>query len=239
MDYNQNNNNITPINTLEQLPREMIIEILSRLSPQELSNVFATSKSLNDRFRPSFQHIIDQAYEEYMMPPERRDALMNTIEQEIQNVSNHIAGRAGMQPCLLSPEMTRAMGLNNFYTINGRAIYDLLLLYKWWDIYIDTNRLIDNNYLIRPDEFMIQLGLNPNQRLYRSQFDMFLGNHIDCQTPIIITPEIATVLNRERNDLNAYLSSPPTPAPGPFGLPGIGAFQGAMNVFANNPAFNF
>ena len=115
MDYNQNNNNnITPINTLEQLPRDMVIEILSRLSPRELLNVFETSKTLNDRFRSFFQHIIDPAYEEYMMPLESRDELMNTIEQEIYYVSKYITGRYTVQPCLLSSEMTRVMGLDNF-----------------------------------------------------------------------------------------------------------------------------
>ena len=215
MDYNQNNNNnnITPINTLEQLPNDMVIEILSRLSPRELLNVFETSKSLNDRFRPSLQHIIDQAYEEYMMPSKSRDALMNTIDQEIYNVSNYIAGRRRIKTCLLSPELTRAMGLENFYTINGWTIYGRDLIFEWWDIYINTNVPLYNNNFILPDELMVQLnpGLNPNQPLHRNQFYFLLKiHHIDCQTPIIITPEIVTALIRERRELDVYPSYHPT-----------------------------
>ena len=54
----------------------------------------------------------------------------------------------------------------------------------------------------------LDLGRNTNQPLPKNRFLGLLLRHVDCRTPIIITPEIATALNRERNDLDAYLSYP-------------------------------
>jgi hypothetical protein len=206
--------NPTTLGVLEALPDEMIVEILSKLTVPQLMAVFNTSASLNQRFRPHFEEAIQQAYQEYqnyLMPPVSMEALMIAINKEIEAVSNHLMQVAGFpmgftKVCLLSPEMTRAMNLDNFYKVGDRAVYTQGMALEWWAIYIRNNNL-KQGWMIVPDELMNSLmlpNLQPAQPFYTSRMFAFIRQHVNCDVPIIITPEISTALYRELEELRSF-----------------------------------
>lgn len=118
------------------------------------------------------------------------------------------------KPCLLSQQLTRAMDLGS----SCRAVYTEHMLQIWWSNYVMKEKLIflliddDGQNTtqvegIHPNEFMNSLfGTDSIAQQYDQPFDflsllMLIDNHIDHQTPITITSELATSLYREYQEL--------------------------------------
>ena len=221
---------------LEILPSDMVVEILNRLTVPELLTVFQTNAALNHRYRRLFEERI----KDYRLTIEALEAARPAVQQSIERaiasiMSYYLPGTGYLRACLLSPELTRVMGLGNFYKVGDRAIYTSFGLLLWWGIYIRRNGL-DILRTIQPDSLIDSLftltanqtGYQPGVPFPQSDLIRYLTSLIDCNTPIIITPEIVEALYQENYELGLMSEQQLAHRYGgriPLSLPGITPLQ--------------
>lgn len=189
--------------TIESLPNEMVVMVLSKLPLKHVLTVFETSFSVNQMFRPYFKNEITQAQRDHNTTVE---ALMKNIETEMEGVSRYLetVEPTILKPFLLSRQLTKIMGLGNFYVINGQAIYNWATLTLWWTIYARQGNL-SREGLIWPDELMNSLFNSNHQPFIHPVLMTLLREHVDRQTSIDMTPELASALYREQQELSSIL----------------------------------
>lgn len=106
-----------------------------------------------------------------------------------------------LKPVVISPELTRAMGLEDFYTVDGNAVYSPALLSLWWSNYIRENNL-SNGGLITPDLKMIQLFYE--SRPYRFvDLQKHLAGHINKLVNVNQDSQLLNDLTEEQESLLA------------------------------------
>lgn len=99
---------------------------------------------------------------------------MENIEK-VSTIFNRSMYGFGISPCLLTKTLTKAMNLTTFHNINGKAIYDSMAAFLWWESYIDLLPGVDNkeyNYHIYTDEFI--------KTTFRDDLKAAKVNNIDC-----------------------------------------------------------
>lgn len=114
--------NITPFE-LERLPRDMVIEVLNRMSIRDLLNTFETSKTLRNRYYPYLKTKINQAQLESEIEAVEYP-YMKKITKEHKCIDeyigyNQLLGCEYYRPLLLDTQISKLMGLGHLPKING------------------------------------------------------------------------------------------------------------------------
>ena len=181
------------------LPPELTFMILDNMSGPDLARLFSTNQTLRELYLPYYEEKIDLSNPEYVYPPESLAKFQERIDKEINLVTQMTKEGTGINPCILSLPMTRAMDLDNFHTFRGFAIYDYGTYLKWWHLYLRKNNLVQNK-LVYPDDFITEI-LGITEPLPRIDFNDLLFRHVTCNVRIPLSPQIIIDLYREKLDL--------------------------------------
>ena len=134
------------VNTLENLPRDVVIEIFNKLSITQIKNIISSSRILYHKYYPYIdQRVIQDEMQKALEAIDKRLNLEHKISLNLINL-NHYMDR----PILLSSNLTNAMNLEHMPYIyvnhQKRTVYTFRLALMWWALYICSNRLVNKPF---------------------------------------------------------------------------------------------
>ncbi len=202
---------------LSELPPEIIIFILDKLEINDLITFFKTNKYLFN-YSFNYQTQLSSAYSDYLYPQSACDKVLANIETLTHTI--HVSQYGfGIFPCLLSQTLSKAMNLTTFHNMNGRAIYDELAAFSWWECYIDLLPGMDDDryhYHIYPDDFIKTTFKEDLMRANVDNIDLIpiatlrniIESHIkkrhELNFTIPLTPQIISDIVSEKEEIEIY-----------------------------------
>ena len=187
-----------PRSYIEDMPKELGLELLDRMTTEQVEKLLETSPLLFRRYKDYFEERLEaeiiarEAYNERW-----QDA--GEITDELKSITGD-PNTINIQAILLNPRATRFMGLP-YRDREGRGYYSLGALDDWTDLFIKSNKDSENFLSLTPKEQTI-LGLPE-----RVRFD-YVVQAIWDDMEFVAKPslEILTYLEEEERELDRVMS---------------------------------
>ena len=185
---------------LVSIHKDVLVDILDKLSIPDLLNFLATNKALKDKHYPDFREKIkdyqdDLRYQKEVAIPKQ----ITRFEKFAEDFAQHDHGRF----IIIAKKLAQFVGVEHMCTYDQDTLYTASLLSIWWLTYFGD--LINPQSIITIDDQVANLtGIAPGTRMTYDQFmDIIAGLFVIAQIApdVPIPDEIMVEMTNELHEL--------------------------------------